>query len=86
MRRKIDRKDEFYVLRKKAFRQLLRMPHAGDVCEFDTEELAGLRMWPVRGFENYVIFFRPTTNGIEVIRVLHAAQDFPSIFEPESGS
>jgi len=31
----------------------------------------------------YVIFYRPTQDGIEVIRVLHGARDIDSIFESE---
>ncbi len=32
---------------------------------------------------NYIIFYRPITNGIEVIRVLHGARDIPEIFAAE---
>jgi toxin ParE1/3/4 len=41
-----------------------------------------MRVWPVKGFENHLIFFRPIDGGIEVIRVLHAARDIESVFEP----
>jgi len=30
---------------------------------------------------NYVIFYRPMENGVEVARVLHGARDFPPLFE-----
>lgn len=43
------------------------------------EELAQLlRSFPVG---NYVIFYRPTRHGIEVIRVLHGARDIETLFE-----
>ncbi|MEW4566796.1 type II toxin-antitoxin system RelE/ParE family toxin [Tautonia sp. JC769] len=29
---------------------------------------------------NYVIFYRPTADGIEIIRILHGARDLPSFF------
>ena len=32
---------------------------------------------------NYVIFYRPAADGIEVIRVLHGARDIPTIFAQE---
>ena len=37
----------------------------------------------LRGFPvgNYLIFYRPTTDGIEVIRVLHGARDIPELFD-----
>lgn len=37
-----------------------------------------LRSLPVG---NYIIFYRPIRDGIDVIRVLHGAQDLPAIFE-----
>ena len=43
------------------------------------EELApGLRSMVVG---NYVIFYRPVADGIQVIRVLHGARDLPRFFE-----
>jgi toxin ParE1/3/4 len=37
-----------------------------------------LRSFPVK---NYVIFYRPLEDGIEIVRVLHGAQDLPPLFE-----
>jgi toxin ParE1/3/4 len=34
----------------------------------------GIRLWRIRGFERYLILYRPIPDGIEVIRVLHAAR------------
>jgi toxin ParE1/3/4 len=43
------------------------------------EELApGLRSFPVG---KYVVFYRPIDDGIEVVRVLHGAQDISALFE-----
>lgn len=43
------------------------------------EELSPrLRSFPLN---NYVIFYRPTENGIEIARVLHGARDLPPLFE-----
>jgi toxin ParE1/3/4 len=39
----------------------------------------GLRLSSVR---RYTIFFRPVTDGVEIIRILHSARDFPSVFRP----
>ena len=36
-----------------------------------------LRSFPVG---NYVIFYRPVRGGVEVVRVLRAARDIPSLF------
>jgi len=54
---------------------LSRHPAAGE----DRSELRpGIRSLPVG---NYLVFYRPAENGIEVIRVLHGARDVPRFFE-----
>jgi toxin ParE1/3/4 len=37
----------------------------------------------LRGFPvgNYLIFYRPAMDGIEVVRVLHGARDIPELFD-----
>ena len=62
------------------FKRLADMPELGERQEFGRAELAGLRAWQVRGFENYLIFYRPIEHGIEIVRVLHAARDIAAIF------
>lgn len=43
------------------------------------EELAlSLRSFPLG---NYAVFYRPTEQGIEVIRILHGARDIEAVFE-----
>jgi toxin ParE1/3/4 len=67
----------------KTFGRLAAMPELGERQEFGREELAGLRVWQVRGFENYLIFYRPIEHGVEIVRVLHAARDIAAIFEDQ---
>jgi toxin ParE1/3/4 len=45
--------------------------------------MAGLRSWAIRGFATFLVFYRPTQRGIEVIRVLHGARDLDAILEAE---
>ena len=47
--------------------------------------IEGLRMWQVRGFEKHLIFYRPSKDGIEVIRVLHASRDLVAVLDEDSG-
>jgi toxin ParE1/3/4 len=44
--------------------------------------LTGLRKWRVAGFPGYLFFYRPVPAEIEVVRVLHASQDWWSLFDP----
>jgi toxin ParE1/3/4 len=45
--------------------------------------LQSLRQHSVRRFRNYIIFYLPTDDGIEVVRVLHGARDVQGILEAE---
>lgn len=67
-----------------AFELLSRMPLLGGQCHFRSPDAAGLRVWAVRGFENYLIFYRVIEMGIDVVRVLHAARDVEAILTGRS--
>jgi toxin ParE1/3/4 len=62
----------------KTCRMLAANPEAGRIRE---ELSPGLRSVP-RG--NYVIFYRPSADGVVVVRVLHGARDLPGLFEGPS--
>ena len=68
---------------KATLRLLVKNPELGPARAFDRSDLAGLRSFPVKGFEKHRIFFRPTEHGIEVLRVLHihGARDLGAIFD-----
>ena len=53
---------------------LAQHPGAG---EARPELAADVRSFPVG---NYVIFYRPSDDGIDVLRILHGARDIPRIF------
>lgn len=38
-----------------------------------------VRQFPVTAY-NYVVYFRVTENGIELVRVLHGSRDIPNVF------
>jgi toxin ParE1/3/4 len=63
------------------YARLTALPGMGSVRNFQTGDLAGVRMLPVTGFEHYLIFYSAAGSSIKVIRVLHAARDFPTLFK-----
>ena len=71
----------FYHAAENAIQSLAAMPEMGGKCEFDSPAMADLRVWSVRKFEKYLIFYRPVEAGIEVVRVLHGARDLEQLFE-----
>src|SRR5437870_4016309 len=73
----------FLKAAEKAMENLARMPEMGSVWDTTNPASAGLRVWPVRKFENYLIFYRPVAEGIEIIRVLHGARDIDTVLGRE---
>jgi toxin ParE1/3/4 len=59
---------------------LVALPGLGSSRTFVRTDLQGVRMLPVPGFENYLIFYIASKWSIKVLRILHAARDFPTIF------
>ena len=60
--------------------QLAALPGMGSIRTFQRKDLKGTRILPVTSFENYLIFYVAAGKSIKVIRILHAARDFPTIF------
>ena len=67
-----------------SFERLCEMPLVGSERKFSNPKLWGIRLWFVKEFEKYLIFYRVFDNYIEIVRVLHSAQDIDSIMEEES--
>ena len=60
--------------------KLAEMPDMGAIRESPDPDLAGLRQWPIKGFRNFIIIYRPLESGILVVRVLHASRDLERVF------
>jgi toxin ParE1/3/4 len=74
----------FYDSAQQAFRDLVATPGMGRLREFRNPRMAGVRSWAIRGFERFLVFYRPTDHGIEVLRILHGARDIETTLESES--
>ncbi len=75
--------ERFSIAAERAFELLASMPELGGRSESDHPILAKLRIWPIRRFRKYLILYRPLSNGIEVVRVVHGARDIESLFGME---
>ena len=61
---------------RKSLGELLKMPAIGFPAKIHQGKFTGVRLWPVRVFQRYLIVYRPVSDGIVVERVIHAAQDY----------
>ena len=66
-----------------AFTRLAELPEIGSPRAFRLSRLEGIRMWPVPQFQNYLIFYRIAGEEIQVLRILHAAQDYTRFFREQ---
>jgi toxin ParE1/3/4 len=63
--------------------QLLDHPQSGILYDSCVAGLKGVRRFPVKDFENYLLFYLPRPNGIDVIRIFHGARDIDNLFARE---
>jgi toxin ParE1/3/4 len=63
-----------------AFEELAQMPQIGASRTFRNPRFAAVRMWPIRGSERFLVFYRPVKGGLEVLRVVHGARDIETVF------
>lgn len=78
----LDAAERFLAAAEAAFEKLVGMPRMGRRWLSDDVRLDGTRVWPMPGWK-YLIFYRPVESGIDIIRVLHGAQDVIAIIEAE---
>ena len=65
-----------------ALELLAEMPELGTLRGLQNPSVSDLRYWTLRRkFRDYVIYYRPLPDGIEVVRVLHSSQDAERLFE-----
>jgi toxin ParE1/3/4 len=64
--------------------KLAKMPGLGSPYESSHPRLQDVRIQPIARFKKYWIFYRPTKNRIEVLRVLHGARELDAALEEEN--
>jgi len=78
----IEAADRFLDAAYATLENLSRMPGMGRPRRFSRETLSELRSFRVKGFDNYLVFYQPISDGIEVLHILHGARDIDSFWEP----
>lgn len=58
-----------------AFALILRSPGIGHPQQFRSLNLSDIRAWHVRGFRRWLVYYREVGDGVEVLDVMHGAQD-----------
>jgi toxin ParE1/3/4 len=53
----------------------------GATRAFRNSSLREVRMWRVKGFEKYLVFYQPLADGIKVLHIVHGARHYNLLFE-----
>lgn len=72
----LDAADRFLSCAESSFNDLARQPMMGAPLTLKRPELADIRKWRVKDFDNHLVFYEPRPDGVSIVRVLHAASDW----------
>lgn len=67
--------DRTYQAAEDTFKMLADMPTIGTLYWTSHPQLKGLRFFPIKRFNNYIVYYKEIKDGIEIIRVLHSRMD-----------
>jgi toxin ParE1/3/4 len=81
----VDAALRFYDAVEQSFGHIREDPQRSPVYQLAHPRLTDIRKRSVRGFNNYLIFYRFSRGIVEIIRVLHGARDIPALLDDELG-
>jgi len=73
--------DRFLAAARAAIEHVAQTPHAGAPRPMKNSRLAGLRTWPVDGFDDMKIYYLVAANELTVLRILHGRRDIERVLE-----
>lgn len=66
------------------FAQLAMQPESGVLYPSRNPRMKDVRMLPVSGFSNYLVFYRIADDAVRVLYVVHGARHLPRLFRREA--
>ena len=71
--------ERFLRAAERSISRLATSPHLGWPRESPDPRLPGIRTWRIEGFEQHLVFYRPSRDSLLILRVLHGSRDIPGI-------
>ena len=65
------------------FAQIAAQPESGVPYPTRNTQMKAIRMLPVSGFNNYLVFYRIDGDAVRVLYVVHGARHLPRLFQQE---
>lgn len=73
----------FVDMARQSFGSIAEMPGRGSPVESADFRLTGMRKRRVDGFPRVLIFYIQKADAIQIVRVLHSAQDWQTLFDAD---
>lgn len=80
----LDTAERFLASAEASFNDLARQPMIGAPLRLGHPDLVSMRKWRINNFESNLIFYIPHSDGVTIVRVLHAARDWWSLLGIET--
>ena len=72
----LDVVERFLANAEASFNDLAQQPKMGAPLTLKHPDLANVRKWRIKGFDNHLVFYEPRSDGVSIVRVLHATRDW----------
>jgi toxin ParE1/3/4 len=73
----------FLIAAHGTFTLLATQPNMGWHPRLKHPSLTSLRVFRISGFDRMLILYRPITDGVEIVRVIHASRDIERLLRRE---
>ena len=75
----LDAAFSLYDAAEETYRNLAQHPKMGRAYTSNASSLRNIRCFPIKGFSQYLVFYAPDGDRIDIIRVLNTARDIENI-------
>ncbi len=73
----------FFLAAHETFRLLATQPEMGWHARLKNPLLASMRVFRVSGFEEILVLYRPSPDGVEILRVIHGSRNIMELLRRE---
>ena len=77
----IDAALRLYDAAEETYKNLSEFPEIGESYPSSNPLLFNIRFFPVKGFKNYLVFYQPLDNHIEIVRIINKSRNIKHILK-----
>jgi toxin ParE1/3/4 len=74
-----DRASAFLTAAEITFEQLRKTPQIGKVTQLVASQLGEIRQWRLKGFTDYLVFYKVQNDTVEILRIFNGTRDLADI-------